>query len=559
MHARTQRDGSHGAFLATASVLLAVVLFHAAHADVVALSPATDPLPDDAELEAQGARIGSITIHDLPIFDSSVAGENRFLYRLADRLHVDTRATVIESQLLFTPGDRYSRQRLAETERNLRQLSFLREPEVRVTGYRNGLVDVEVIAHEVWTTNPGVSFGRSGGTNKIGIQLEELNLLGHGKHLAFGYSDDVDRSSYTIRWRDPSVWGSRWRAEVSLRDSDDGEGQWISVERPFYSLDTRWSAGFTVQRDDTIEDVYRLGDAVSAYGRSVDNADVRWGWSGGLRDGWTRRLTAGLRREHASFFAVADETAPERLPEARLLDYPWLRFEAIQDDFDTARNRDLIARTEDVHYGARYALEIGWAGKVLGSDRDAFLVSAEAARGFRLGDRQSLLLDGRLSGRLEPGGARDTLLSAGLRYYRPDGPRRTLYAALTTDVGHRLDADRELTLGGDNGLRGYPLRYQAGQGRTLLTVEQRFYTKYSLLHLADVGGAVFMDVGKTWGESAFGPTDNRGLLKDIGFGLRLGSTRTALGNMLHLDVAFPLDGPRSISRAQFLVQTRHGF
>jgi hypothetical protein len=540
---------------AAAACLLGVALPLAAAADDAA-APAW---PDDAELEARGTRIGTVTVRDLPIFDQRIEGEKKAIYRLADRLHVDTRDSVIEAQLLFRSGDLYSRHLLEETERNLRQLRFIREPEVRITGYHDGVVDLEVVAHEVWTTNPGLSYGRSGGTDKTGIELEELNLLGFGKHLAFDYSDDVDRSSFAIRWHDPNMFGSRWRNDLVLRDSDDGSGQSLAVERPFYALDTHWSAGIALGRDETVEHVYRLGEQVAGYGQRLEFGELRYGWSAGLRDGWVRRFTAGLRRDHADFEFAPGEPAPAALPPSRHLDYPWLRFEAIEDDFDTTRNRDQIARTEDFQFGTRYAVELGWAGEAFGSDRNAAILRAEAARGFRLGDDHALFLDAALSGRQESGDFRDALLTAGLRYYVPDGPKRTFYASLTAEAGHRLDADHERLLGGDSGLRGYPLRYQAGQGRALLTLEQRFYTKYSLWRLADVGGAIFFDVGKSWGSSAFGPTENQGLLKDIGFGLRLGSAKTALANVLHIDVAFPLDGDRSINGVQVLVQTKRSF
>jgi outer membrane protein assembly factor BamA len=535
--------------------LLGAALSLAAAADDAA-APAW---PDDTELEARGTRIGTVTVRDLPIFDQRIEGEKKAIYRLADRLHVDTRDSVIEAQLLFRSGDLYSRHLLEETERNLRKLRFIREPEVRITGYHDGVVDLEVVAHEVWTTNPGLSYGRSGGTDKTGIELEELNLLGFGKHLAFDYSDDVDRSSFAVHWHDPNMFGSRWRNDLVLRDSDDGSGQTLAVERPFYALDTHWSAGIALGRDETIEHVYRLGEQVAGYGQRLEFGELRYGWSAGLREGWVRRFTAGLRRDHADFAFAPGETAPAALPQSRHLDYPWLRFEAIEDDFDTTRNRDLIARTEDFQFGTRYALEVGWAGEAFGSDRNATLLRAEAARGFRLGDDHALFLDAALSGRQESGDFRDALLTAGLRYYVPDGPKRTFYASLTMEAGHLLDGDHERLLGGDSGLRGYPLRYQAGQGRALLTLEQRFYTKYSLWRLADIGGAIFFDVGKSWGNSAFGPAENQGLLKDIGFGLRLGSSKTALANVLHVDVAFPLDGDRSISGVQVLVQTKRSF
>jgi hypothetical protein len=49
------------------------------------------------------------------------------------------------------------------------------------------------------------------------------------------------------------------------------------------------------------------------------------------------------------------------------------------------------------------------------------------------------------------------------------------------------------------------------------------------------------------------------MLSDVGFGLRLGNTRTGLGNVLHVDVAFPLRNIAGIQKIQFLVQTYQSF
>jgi hemolysin activation/secretion protein len=133
------------------------------------------------------------------------------------------------------------------------------------------------------------------------------------------------------------------------------------------------------------------------------------------------------------------------------------------------------------------------------------------------------------------------------------------FAGFSAGLGQDLDADHELTIGGDTGLRGYPLRYQAGSATALVTLEQRYFSRLRLWQLADVGAAVFFDVGRAWGESPMGPSENLGLLKDVGFGLRLGTSRSALGNVVHIDVAFPLDGGHSIDSVQFLVQTKRSF
>jgi len=158
-----------------------------------------------SQLEAEGYRIGKIRVQNLEIFEPEGDDDLPTLYRLANNLHIDTRDSVIESQLLFKEGDAFSERLVDETERNLRELRYIREPEVRAVDCHEGLVDLQVAVREVWTTNPGVSFGRSGGANSGGIKLEELNLLGRGKQLTFELASDADRTSYTLHWRDPGV------------------------------------------------------------------------------------------------------------------------------------------------------------------------------------------------------------------------------------------------------------------------------------------------------------------------------------------------------------------
>jgi hypothetical protein len=53
--------------------------------------------------------------------------------------------------------------------------------------------------------------------------------------------------------------------------------------------------------------------------------------------------------------------------------------------------------------------------------------------------------------------------------------------------------------------------------------------------------------------------ESLGLLKDVGVGLRLGSSRSSFGNVLHIDLAFPLDGDDDIDSVQLLVTTKGSF
>ena len=66
--------------------------------------------------------------------------------------------------------------------------------------------------------------------------------------------------------------------------------------------------------------------------------------------------------------------------------------------------------------------------------------------------------------------------------------------------GHEQPGSREsVLLGGDNGLRGYPLRYQAGESRSLLSLGERFFTDFYPWRLFRVGYAAFLDVGRVSG------------------------------------------------------------
>ena len=113
-------------------------------------------------------------------------------------------------------------------------------------------------------------------------------------------------------------------------------------------------------------------------------------------------------------------------------------------------------------------------------------------------------------------------------------------------------------LGGDNGLRGYPLRYQSGARRMLFTVEQRFYTDVYLWRLFRIGGAAFFDVGRAWGGTSANAV-NPGWLSDVGVGLRIVSVRSAFGNVVHIDLAMPLNRDPGISKVQLLVKTKQSF
>jgi hypothetical protein len=271
-----------------------------------------------------------------------------------------------------------------------------------------------------------------------------------------------------------------------------------------------------------------------------------------------RRWSVGATYDRHEFTDAPGSRPTGVVPPDRKLVYPWIGFELVQDAFDTFDKHDQIGRTEDFHLGARLAAQLGYAAPAFGADRSAMIFAARADHGSGTADGAALLMSGAVQGRLESGELRGALLDGSLRYYSKQSERRLFFATLAGTVSRGLDLDTQILLGGDNGLRGYPLRYQGGDARAVLTLEQRYFTKWYPFRLFRVGGAAFVDVGRTWGETPV-TTPSRGLLKDVGIGLRLGNSRSGLGGVIHVDLAFPLDGDSSIDSVQILVETKERF
>ena len=77
-------------------------------------------IPSDVALERDHAVIGQVLIDNQNIFNLEDPKDDTKVFRLADRLHVKTRASVVRAQLLFKPGQPYSARLVQESERILR-------------------------------------------------------------------------------------------------------------------------------------------------------------------------------------------------------------------------------------------------------------------------------------------------------------------------------------------------------------------------------------------------------------------------------------------------------
>ena len=397
--------------------------------------------------------------------------------------------------------------------------------------------------------------------------MQDTNFLGYGKELAAFWESTVDRKTSLLRYRDERLLGRPARLRLEYANSSDGRSAVLEVARPFVSLDTRWSAGLVAASLERTDTLYRLGHVYDRFHERVQAFDLSGGWSPDRHSGATHRLLVGFAYEDHTFRPLAGDAArvaTTDLPPDRTLVYPWIGWQWSEDGFVVIRDLDKIQRREDLNLGGEVSVRLGRTDRGLGASEDGWVCSGSWRGGGQVGARHLLTTAASLAGRVGGGPPRGAAISFAVRDYVTDFGRHRLLLGLQLDATHRGDPETQLLLGGDNGLRGYPLRYEEGDRRVLLTVEQRFYSTRELFHLAHVGGAVFFDAGRAWfadatHAAASSPAIDPGWLADVGVGLRLASSRSARAAMIHFDLAFPLRGPKDLAHAQWLVTTSERF
>jgi hypothetical protein len=512
-------------------------------------------------LEQAGATIRAIYVTVDNIFDPNNPDEDKALYRWANNVHVRTRESVIRDVLLFAPGDKFAARLLDESARTLRARGFIAEATVEPGTYdaATNSVDVNVRVRDSWSLALDLKLNRKGGQTEWGIGLSDNNLLGTGKTLEVVHESEIDRDHTALGYVDGNVFGSRAQLRTSFRNASDGDRRQLAVERPFYALDARWSLGGNVHSEERVDTMYDLGEEIDEFGHEIDIFTLQGGWSRGLVGKRARRWLVGYTSEEHTFRPTPDVPQPLLLPPSHKFAYPWIGWQLVEDDFREMSELNTVGRTEDISLGLNVFASIGFADASRDSDRNAQIMRFDVTKGWEPGGSGRLLLmEAGGSTRREDLGYRNSHAYFAARYYRRNLERHLFLATLSVLKTRHLDPENQVLLGGDNGLRGYPIRYQAGENRTILNIEQRFFTDYYPWRLFRIGWAVFADAGRVSGRDPRA-TPSQGALYDVGAGLRLASPRASGRNVVHIDLAFPLNGHSTIDSVQFVVETKGSF
>lgn len=507
--------------------------------------------PADGNLE--GMEIGQIRINNSNIFNLNQDDENSTLHSIANKLHIKTTTSTIKQQLLFETGQRYRSELIAETERKLRAKSYLYEAVISVESICDEKLVVVVKTSDNWTLTPSISASRSGGVNRTAYKISESNLLGLGKEIKIKSQSDEERQSSFFRYDDDNLLGSAHSLSFKLANNSDGDEQLLSIGKPFNQLDSRSSYGLDLNNIEQQTQIYQAGKITGITGRRLESLSVAYGWSNGLFDNKVLRYVLGWTASDKRYFNVIDYPDTQ-LPEEQYLSYPSFSINYFENKFIKRENFNVMGALEDIAVGRQLSLSIGLLSQALGSSHDGLKMATNFTQGIEVSERSIAFIEVANSIEMYTDAAdyNSIKLSGEWRYHQ-DVNHGYYFKGLFQKADNLLDID-QYVIGGDTGLRGYPIRFQTGTSKALISVEKRTYLNWYPLKLIKFGYAVFADIGSAWKKN-----ESPSFIKDVGVGIRMVSTRQSHAKVLHLDFAYPLDDKQDLSGFQIMVKAKSQF
>src|SRR6059036_21024 len=475
-------------------------------------------------LSAQ-ATIDTIVVVNHNIFDLSDDAPG-FLARLANGLHVTTRAGVIRRTLLVNPGDRYDSARVAESERALRGLYVFSRVRLDSTSVA-GRLALRIETSDGWSTKPQFGYSSAGGDVTWLAGLVEENLLGTAAALAAVYNKTPDRSVVDLRYGSPHFFGRRTRVVAEYASKSDGKrGLWF-LGVPFYETGARRALG--TDGEAAAERVLVFHHRVpAATVDTVERRALQVGVSAGLALQATSR---GFVRLWASGEWRREDFGPEStfvFPRSTFgavgagVDVGHVRFNVLER-FNSYARREDVDLSQLLHLGL-WAAPRAWgypsgragigpeaSAQVSAPCRGGFAVLQAAANGvFTTGRPDSARVTGSF-----------TVASQNLR-------RQTLILHLEGGALRRPKPGAEFDLWVlEKGPRVFGIHQFTGTRMLWLALEDRILVRDELWGLVGLGIAPFFDYGGAWW---YGDEPTR-LGGDVGLALRMGPTRAVHGDV----------------------------
>jgi hypothetical protein len=496
-----------------------------------------------------GQTIDTVVVVNHDVFPASEADAPGFIARLANALHVRTRASVIRRALLLSPGDPYDSARVAESERALRALQVFSR--VRVDSTRlDGRLAARVQTTDGWSTQPQIGYSSAGGDVTWLAGMVEENVLGTASSLSAVYNRTPDRGIFELAYLNQHFVGRRAALSLVYRNLSDGRrGQWL-FGVPFYETAAR--AALTTEGEAASERILVFrhpggGLLVDTIARRALHLAVSGGWA-------VRATSHGYLRVWYGAQWRREDFAPEGAP------LPRSEFATVGAGIDISQARFQVlerfnsySRREDVDLSPTLRLGVWGAPRAWGYPAARAGVGAVAeVQASTLWPRGFAVFRGGANGVQTGAGLDSGRALASLTVASQNLPRQTLILHLEGGALRRVSPGTEYDLWLDKkGPRVFGVHEFTGTRMLWLALENRILVSDELWGLVGLGVAPFFDYGGAW----YADEGSR-LGGNVGIALRLGPTRAVRGHAGEIALGYRFG--QGFSGSRWAVAVRKG-
>jgi hypothetical protein len=493
----------------------------------LSLTPLARGMAQDAP-RPERPLVERIVIRTHNVFDSTEARSN-FLFRFANAIRFTTRPSVVRHELLFEEGQPYDSAKVAETMRNLRARGLFRDVTVTTVAKDSNTVDVIVETWDGWSTQLILNARFTAGEFSWALGGRETNFLGTGATAGIVYRDEPDRTALQLNGGMQRIRGSRFEVGGFWDNLSDGSfGAW-AVGQPFRSLSDRHAFQLLGRAGQQRILQFRDGDSLQTYRRRLFQQGGHLSLAPVAGSGGFLRLgvAAQVKREEFLLYDLDPAPVPDTVSAAF-----GVFAELLKPHYRVVRYYSTFGRDEDIDLSTRIAVE-GWlAPSGLGYESTGLGPGVTMQTGFAFG-KNFVHLAGAANGLFNAGGLDSGQVAVRLTAASQVIPKNS--TVMHAQMAWRKGAPPgfEYDFGHGLGPRSFGPHAFTGDRSLWLALEQRAFLINDLFGILGVGFAAFVDYGGAW----YADQPKR-LGGDVGFGLRLGSTRSSGSNIGRFDLGY---------------------
>ncbi|MCE2414316.1 hypothetical protein J4G07_09945 [Candidatus Poribacteria bacterium] len=507
--------------------------------------------------------------------------------------NIQTKEDVIRRELLFMQGDIYTEADREESEQILRRKTYIGAAKVDAQWDElSESVTIHATIRELLSFPFGADLNLNNQKRYWLLQYRDPNIFGSGQSTLWRYErisevGEKTRSLVRGRYNNPRLFKSHWNFDGEYIQKREGDALVVLLERPQYTLKSRWSA--SVRLSESVNPIYWYENAekTDTFEQNLQGtfANVRR-YFGDRRQQNYIGLWAASRR--SKYVLLEKSSGSDAMLENRDLKRIGFTLGRQRIAYHKTRFLRRMGQEENFLIGSQYALSLGYASPLYASDRaesyaELALVSGWI-NGSKLFNLSTLALSTNFTSRIERSILQaqtswfyTDVFNAGDIYTLETGFRenglfdfhQTFVVQFKTEMQFGWTGRSQVLLGAFDGLRGYAYRQFSGEKMMLLSLESRTIFGGTVFRKIDealaavatsvarpfsdrsvhlgvmLSGVIFADVGYIWnGKHTFSLLRPK---RSVGFGLRGSLSQFSGTGILRVEFAFPLDPPFSPS------------